>query len=64
MIVRTITAGTVLVAASLFVAAPVAQADTGSADSASSSINIGCLIQSLQGIPPTADCNPPSIPAQ
>ncbi|MFE9786559.1 hypothetical protein ACFYO7_14375 [Nocardia salmonicida] len=64
MIVRTITAGTVLVAASLFVAAPITQADTGSGNSASSSIDIGCLIQALQGISPTADCNPPSIPAQ
>ncbi|MFI1240730.1 hypothetical protein [Nocardia salmonicida] len=65
MIVRTITASTLLVAASLFVATPVVQAaDTGSGNSASSSINIGCLIQALQGIPPTADCNPPSIPTQ
>ncbi|MFD9552310.1 hypothetical protein ACFWBG_33435 [Nocardia salmonicida] len=65
MIVRTITAGALVVAASLFVATPVVQAaDSGSGNSASSSIDIGCLIQALQGIPPTADCNPPSIPVR
>ncbi|MBC7304364.1 MAG: hypothetical protein H5T78_25890 [Nocardia sp.] len=58
MIVRKVAAGTVLVAASLFIASPVAQADTGS-----SGINVGCLLQSLSGEPATADCNPPSIPA-
>ncbi|MFD3748152.1 hypothetical protein [Nocardia sp. NPDC058633] len=44
MIVRRIAAGTVLVAASLFVATPVAQAETGSGGSGSSSIDIGCLL--------------------
>ncbi|WP_410876430.1 hypothetical protein [Nocardia sp. A7] len=61
MIVRRIAAGTTLVAACLFIAAPVAQADTG-AGAGSSQIDIGCLLQSLSGTPATADCDPPSIP--
>lgn len=62
MITRKIMAGGLLCAASLFIAAPAAQAGTGSSGSGSL-INVGCLLQSLSAQSPTADCHPPSIPA-
>ncbi|WP_280340702.1 hypothetical protein [Nocardia neocaledoniensis] len=58
MNIRRLCLGAVLVAAPLLVASPAAQADTGS-----SSINLGCILQSLSGESPTADCDPPQIPA-
>lgn len=58
MNIRRLCLGAVLVAAPLLVVSPAAQADTGS-----SSINLGCILQSLSGESPTADCDPPQIPA-
>ncbi|MDO3650946.1 hypothetical protein [Nocardia mangyaensis] len=58
MNIRKICLGALLVAAPLLIAAPAANADTGS-----SSINLGCILQSLSGESPTADCDPPQIPA-
>ncbi|MEV6560347.1 hypothetical protein AB0M22_31835 [Nocardia sp. NPDC051756] len=61
MITRKLMAGGLLCAASLFLAAPAAQADTGSS-SLGALINVGCLLQSLSAESPTADCKPPQIP--
>ncbi|MBF6329534.1 hypothetical protein [Nocardia transvalensis] len=61
MIARKLAVGGMLCAASLFIAAPMAQAGTGSS-SLSSQIDVGCILQSLSGEPPTADCKPPQIP--
>ncbi|PXX71737.1 hypothetical protein DFR70_1011171 [Nocardia tenerifensis] len=58
---RKLMAGGLLCAASLLVAAPQAQAGTGSS-SLGSLINVGCLLQSLSAQSPTADCKPPQIP--
>ncbi|WP_156910340.1 hypothetical protein [Nocardia mangyaensis] len=44
--------------APLLIAAPAANADTGS-----SSINLGRILQALSAESPTADCDPPQIPA-
>ncbi|MEV0336069.1 hypothetical protein [Nocardia sp. NPDC050717] len=57
MNIRNLCLGALLVAAPLLVVSPAAHADTGS-----SSINLGCILQSLSGETPTADCNPPQIP--
>ncbi|MFF2087534.1 hypothetical protein ACFVVM_27485 [Nocardia sp. NPDC058176] len=58
MNIRKICLGALVVAAPLLIAAPAANADTGS-----SQINLGCILQSLSGESPTADCDPPGIPA-
>ncbi|MEU4599968.1 hypothetical protein [Nocardia sp. NPDC023988] len=46
-----------LAGASVLLTQPVAHAETGS-----SQINVGCILQSLSGESPTADCNPAPIP--
>ncbi|WP_405161622.1 hypothetical protein OG203_35625 [Nocardia sp. NBC_01499] len=61
MITRQLIAGGLLCAASLFIAAPAAQAGTGSS-SLGSLIDVGCLLQTLSAQSPTADCQPPHIP--
>ncbi|MEU7141493.1 hypothetical protein ABZ942_18705 [Nocardia sp. NPDC046473] len=61
MITRKLMAGGLLCAAALFIAAPTAQAGTGSS-SLGSLINVGCLLQSLSAQSPTADCHPVQIP--
>ncbi|MGW6425847.1 hypothetical protein ACWF9G_20720 [Nocardia sp. NPDC055029] len=68
MNLRTAGAGALLVSATLLLASPVAHADTGSLDflgpsGSGGGINLGCLLQSLSGESPTADCDPPTIPA-
>ncbi|KAF0842531.1 hypothetical protein [Nocardia caishijiensis] len=43
--------------AAVLLTQPVAHAETGS-----SQINVGCILQSLSGESPTADCDPVQIP--
>lgn len=60
--------GLLLVAAAMIVGGPAAHADTGSdalgPSGSGGQVNLGCLLQSLSGTPPTADCDPPTIPVQ
>ncbi|MEV6365046.1 hypothetical protein [Nocardia asteroides] len=68
MNVRRTGTGLLLLTAAVIACGPAAHADTGSdalgPSGSGGQINLGCLLQSLSGTPPTADCDPPTIPVQ
>ncbi|MFC4127195.1 hypothetical protein [Nocardia rhizosphaerae] len=67
MNVRKFATAALLPVAAVLLSTPAANAGTGSSEllgpsGSGGQINLGCLLQSLSGTPPTADCDPVEIP--